>query len=1155
MMPPFVLRFFFLLMLLGMPVWVQSAPTVDVGKATGQLQIAPDDLKARIDAVSQNSQLDETAKKTVLELYRKGIDNLSAIEAYNAQANAYVAAITTAPAEIAALRQALKRTHAKEADGEKSTAQSDADPRPLKDLEQELIKAKANAAELEANLAAVISQINVLNDRPGKISQRLSEIKESEDSLTTALKAPIQATDVQELAHARNLVDQAQLAALQSEAHMLNQEMVSMPVRSELLNLQRDQVAARLEQARQQVQWLEAKVNRKRQEDATQSVGEAKEVIAQMEDNHPLLQQVAGENAAYSEQLLGISSALKASAAARDALDKELKKNEEGFAGTRQKIEMAGLSQALGLILHDMQRNLPSVRQLTKQLNHNRQVISETGLVQVQTEEERKKQDDIDTYIKTLIQDVNPETVQSLGPKLRLLLASRADLLDKIIAANRNYLGQLSEIELLTTNLLTTVTEFNRFLEEHLLWMRSTPGLKWHDITQIPREIRTLLAPDQWAGVGNALVRQVVVSPLFLFALFCSGFLYALHRRLLMHLETTVNLAGNPVSYNFGLPLTALALTVLLALPCPLLLGAVGWALRGLIEASDFTRSVGTAICFLSLRLFFLRIIMESLRPVGLATRVFFWPKETVRLLRRETGLFVLSFLPAVFFTHIAFYANYQAGSSHTLGRLSILLILALIMIFSFRLLHPKTGLWRKACTANADNLLFRLSSLLFPISLILPLVLAALLVAGYIFAVGGLFGCLINTIWLSYGLVIAHQLFERWLIQSERQLALKKSWNRSAQDMADETLASKGHDMQAEVKAEPEETLAKISQDGRRLLNALITLAGLFGLWLVWFDVLPALRMFNRYTLWTNVVMVNGQATSLPVSVADAGMTLFIAALTLIGTRHLPSLLKIIFLKRLQMSAGSRYTVVTLSRYGIGAAGMLYIADVLGFRWSQIQWLVAALGVGIGFGLQEIVANFISGIIILFERPIRVGDVVTVDTTDGVVTRIRIRATTIRDFDGKELLVPNKEFISGRLLNWSLSDPIIRLMLPVGVAYGSDVAKAMQLMRMAADKHPLVLHDPKPTITFDSFGDNALLLTLRCFVGSVDDRLRVRTDLHLAIDESFRTANINIAFPQRDIHLDTNKPLAVHLVGGEKKGEGEPQEEVEVTVPTPPPG
>lgn len=1135
-----VLRNLLLLMTFLVLLLLHAGLAAEVENSGGQLQISPDMLKAKIDALTQNSQLDEATKNKLLEFYRNGIDNLNAIEANNAQANAFVATIGTAPEEILKIRQSLKRQTSRETVDDQPSTKVENDPKPLKELEQELIRAKANATELEAKAATLTSQSNLLNDRPGKISQRLAEIKDSEETLASSLKAPAQTTDIPELTQAQNLIAQTQLAALQSESHMLNQEMVSMPVRGELLNLQCDEAASRLDLARRQVQVLEAKVNRKRQEEATQSVGEAKEVVAQMADNQPVLQQVAQKNAAYSEQLLTISAALKTTATTRDTMDKELKRIEESYTSTKQKIEMAGLSQALGLLLHDLQRNLPSTRQLTRKLDRNSQVIAETGLIQVQAEEERKKQDDLEGSINELIGDASPETAKILRPKLRTLLTSQGDLLDKVIAANRSYLGQLSEIELITTNLLNTVNDFNRFLGEHLLWLRSTPILRWQNILQVPGEIRALSAPGQWMGVGHALVQQALLSPLFALALLCSCCLYAAHRFLTGQLETAVNLAGNPASYHFGLPLKALMVTLLLALPCPLLLGCVGWQLRSLGEASDFSRSVGTALFFLSLRFFFLRVIMESLRPIGLVTRVFFWPKETVNLLRRETLFFLLSFLPVVFFTQIAFYVNYRAGSSHTLGRLSILLILAVILIFAVRLLHPRTGVWCEARKINPRNLLVRLCPLFFVASLILPLILAVLVIAGYIFAVGGLLGCLIDTIWLSFALVIGHQLFERWLIQSERQLALKKSWNRSSKDALEKSLGSAGYGPESEDKQEPEENLADLSMESRKLLNALVTIVGLVGLWRVWFDVLPALRLLNRYILWTNVVQVNGQATSMPVTVADAGMTLLVGGLTLIGTRHLPSLLKIILLKRLQMSAGSRYTVVTLTRYGIGAAGMLYIADMLGFSWSQIQWLVAALGVGIGFGLQEIVANFISGIIILFERPIRVGDVVTVDTTDGVVTRIRIRATTIRDFDGKELLVPNKEFISGRLLNWSLSDPILRILLPVGIAYGSDVGKAMQLMRQAAENHPLVLKDPKPTVTFDSFGDSSLLLNLRCFIGSVDERVRVRSNLHQAIDEAFRTASINIAFPQQDVHLDTTSPLTVHLVREEEKGAAE---------------
>ncbi len=234
--------------------------------------------------------------------------------------------------------------------------------------------------------------------------------------------------------------------------------------------------------------------------------------------------------------------------------------------------------------------------------------------------------------------------------------------------------------------------------------------------------------------------------------------------------------------------------------------------------------------------------------------------------------------------------------------------------------------------------------------------------------------------------------------------------------------------------------------------------------------------------------------------------------------------------LARLNITAGGRYAAATLTQYAIVSIGIVLVFNLLGGSWSEIQWLIAALGVGIGFGLQEIVANFICGLILLFERPIRIGDVVTVGNTDGVVTGIRIRSTTIRNWDRQELLVPNKEFVTGRLLNWTLSDPVTRIVIPVGIAYGSDVARAIQLVQEAADEHERVLDEPATLVTFDSFGDNSLTIVLRCFIGSMDYWRQTISELHQAINKKFNDAGIVVAFPQRDIHLDTSKPLDVRI-------------------------
>jgi potassium efflux system protein len=303
----------------------------------------------------------------------------------------------------------------------------------------------------------------------------------------------------------------------------------------------------------------------------------------------------------------------------------------------------------------------------------------------------------------------------------------------------------------------------------------------------------------------------------------------------------------------------------------------------------------------------------------------------------------------------------------------------------------------------------------------------------------------------------------------------------------------------------------------------------------------MPAFSVLHEVTLWHKPGIVAGEKALVPVSLADVSIAVLIAFLTIIAMKRLPPLLEILLLQRVNMTPGGRYTAKTLYTYVIVGIGMVAFFNVVGMDWSKVQWLFAALSVGIGFGLQEIVANFISGLIILFERPIRVGDVVTIGETEGAVSRIQIRATTIRTWDGMELLVPNKEFITGRLLNWTLSDQITRIKIPVGIAYGSDVQKAMSLMDRAARSNETILDDPAPYIVFNGFGDNALNLELRCYVGVQGHRIPAITNLHEEINRAFNEAGISISFPQRDVHLDMSKPLDVriHRDGGLGAGAG----------------
>ena len=228
-------------------------------------------------------------------------------------------------------------------------------------------------------------------------------------------------------------------------------------------------------------------------------------------------------------------------------------------------------------------------------------------------------------------------------------------------------------------------------------------------------------------------------------------------------------------------------------------------------------------------------------------------------------------------------------------------------------------------------------------------------------------------------------------------------------------------------------------------------------------------------------------------------------------------------WVSKMPIERGAREAMVTMIGY-IGVAIAILIAlGIAGINYANIAIVAGALSLGIGFGLQNIVNNFVSGLILLFERPVKTGDWIVVGNTEGYVKRIRIRATQIQTFDRADVIVPNSELISGQVTNWMLHDPRGRARIPVGVAYGSDTQKVKETLLKVAHDHPEVINDdsaPAPKVLFRQFGDSSLDFELRCYIKNIDERLNVISDLNFAIDAAFRENGIQIPFPQRDVHL-----------------------------------
>ncbi|MFO7749363.1 MAG: mechanosensitive ion channel, partial [Desulfobacteraceae bacterium] len=226
--------------------------------------------------------------------------------------------------------------------------------------------------------------------------------------------------------------------------------------------------------------------------------------------------------------------------------------------------------------------------------------------------------------------------------------------------------------------------------------------------------------------------------------------------------------------------------------------------------------------------------------------------------------------------------------------------------------------------------------------------------------------------------------------------------------------------------------------------------------------------------------------------------------------------------LKESGLSAWVRDSIITISVYLVWTGGILISLGVLGLNTTSMAFAFGALGIGLGFGLQNIFNNFISGLILLFERPIQVGDVVEVGGHWGEVKKINVRSTLVQTYTNASLIIPNSEFISAQVTNWSHSDQQIRRDLPVGVAYGSDTELVQQLLLKAAENVKEVRNTPyRPAVQFINFGESSLDFRLR-FWSVLDDFVAGESRLRFEIDRLFRENNVQIPFPQRDIHHKT---------------------------------
>jgi small-conductance mechanosensitive channel len=279
-----------------------------------------------------------------------------------------------------------------------------------------------------------------------------------------------------------------------------------------------------------------------------------------------------------------------------------------------------------------------------------------------------------------------------------------------------------------------------------------------------------------------------------------------------------------------------------------------------------------------------------------------------------------------------------------------------------------------------------------------------------------------------------------------------------------------------------------------------------------------------------------------------DADLTIgriLVVVLTVVGGYYLSRLSGYLLGRRLgetKLGADAVHTVKRVVFFAILVLVIVTALSLLGIPLTAFAFATGAIAIGIGFGAQNIINNFISGWILMAERPIRIHDFIEIEGTNGTVEEIGVRSTRIRRVDGVHLLVPNSLLLEHMVVNWTLIDNNIRTTVRVGVAYGSPVRKVADLIRQAVDENPEAMKSPKPIVVFEDFGDNALVFDTYfwCQVAGERELRSIRSEIRFRVAELFAANDIVVAFPQRDVHFDANRPLEVRVLAGDGEEAGE---------------
>ena len=1099
---------------------------------TATISTAPDvtaeQTQSRIDELEARKDIDPAARDQALALYRKALSQLEAAKANSSAAAKFQDAIKGSPKLTAEVKKQLAGVVASAKENvtrlSKSIARS-----PLGDVEQQLNTTQGEVATLKTELGQLETKLRDIASRPTAARTEQSAQKKKLDELVEPRNASGNSQDSPIVADAQRAAISAERLAVSAKVNLLEQELISLPAREALTAASRDLAAAKLDILKEQIPVLESRVNELRKSDALQKQAQADSVTRELSGKHPVLEKYAKTTSSLHQTEAEITRSIESAQSTLTGVNSEISRIKDSLTAAQQILEIGSVGEELGEYLRVMRAQLPSISGLAAEIRKRDAAIVDARLKRLNVDQGRRAIADPELAAKQLLATADLGQTNSradLQPTLVTLMKARSESLNRLSEAHALRIEQLAELSGAQRELLNQTEQLNSLLNSRLLWLPSSAPLGWLWLEQIKTTVSWLTDWKSWKLSGISLSRRIAdaLIPSALVFVLC-GLILVSRRRLRQKLDQIADSVGKVSTDNFLSTPQALLITALIALPWPVLIGYLGWLLARPPEASEFATSVGNGLLVGSVVVLAIRFLQLLCMPRGVLRVHFDWSERACQMLIRNLSRLALVAVPTSFLIGMIEVSKSQIYRDG-IGRLTFLVGAIALAVFAGRVLNPRRGMF--AARLSRQGAFWLMRGVWYFLLSAAPLALAALAMLGYYDSASELQMRLGMTVAIAILGLIAYAVAMRQVLMVRRRLEILRAQERRKK--AREAAATQA-ESEATGDATPrmldisEVDVASISQQTRTLLRLLALVGLAVGLWLVWQQLLPALGVLDNVALWTQTITTDAGTKVIPVTLSNLLLGLIVGVITFIAARNLPGLLEFMFLQRLAIEPGTRYAITAISRYSIVAVGLLIAFERIGADWSQMQWIIAALGVGVGFGLQEIVANFISGLIILFERPVRVGDTVTIGDLSGTVSRIQIRATSITDWDNHEILVPNKSLITDKVVNWTLSDPITRLLVKIGIAYGSDTVLAQRVILETVKANPLVLEAPSPSAFFLGFGDSSLNYEIRAFVAQPSHRLLVMHELHMALDRAMREHNIEIPFPQRDLHLKFADP------------------------------